>query len=160
MQQAVPNNDPADGANLPLAPTQRGQQLAAIDPRMHALSTIMRPAEAEAEDDGLDLLNYWRVIVKRKWMVLSALVIVLLTGMMMTMLTTPIFRATATLQIERQAASLVNVPGIESIQNASNEFEFYETQFQLLRSRTMAEKVAAGLDPDDPVFAVMSTPSP
>ena len=35
------------------------------------------------------------------------------------------------------AAGLVNVPGIESIETASNEFEFYETQFQLLRSRTM-----------------------
>lgn len=160
MQQAVPNNDPADGSHLPLAPTQRGQQLAAIDPRMQALSAIMRPTEGDADDDGLDLLNYWRVIVKRKWTVLSVLVIVLLTGMMLTMLTTPMYRASATLQIERQAVGAVTVPGIESLEAPYREFEFYETQFQLLRSRSMAEKVAADLDPDDPVFAVMSAPSP
>jgi capsular exopolysaccharide synthesis family protein len=150
------------GGNLPVAPAQRGQQLATIDPRMQAMSAIMRPAETDADDDGLDLLNYWRVIVKRRWTVLSVLVIVLLTGMMMTMLTTPIFRATATLQIDRQASGIVKVPGIESSDSSYSpyDYEFYETQFQLLRSRSLAEKVAAELDPEDPVFSVMGAPSP
>ncbi len=159
MQDAVPDNDPMRGSTMPAPVAHRGQQLAAIDPRMQALSTILRPADAEADEGGLDLLKYWHVIVKRKWTVLSVFVLVLLTGMMMTMLTTPIFRATATLQIERQASRVVNVPGIAPTESPL-DFEFYETQFQLLRSRSMAEKVAADLDPEDPVFAVMSAPSP
>lgn len=160
MQDAVPDQDPARG-NLPAALPSRSQQLALLDPRTQALSTLLRGGGGEGDQDegGLDLLKYWHIIVKRRWTVLSVLLIVLLTGVMMTMLTTPMYRATATVQIERQAARVVNVPGMEPIEGIY-DFEFYETQFQLLQSRTMAEKVASGLDPEDPVFAVMSAPSP
>ena len=160
MQDAVPDQDPARG-NLPAALPSRSQQLALLDPRTQALSTLLRGGGGDGDQDegGLDLLKYWHIIVKRRWTVLSVLLIVLLTGVMMTMLTTPMYRATATVQIERQAARVVNVPGMEPIEGIY-DFEFYETQFQLLQSRTMAEKVASGLDPEDPVFAVMSAPSP
>lgn len=159
MQDAAPESSSAGSGNLPTPIQQRGQQLAPLDPRMQALSTILRGGEAESAEGDLNLLKYWHIIVKRKWTVLSVLVIVLLTGMMMTMLTTPMYRATATVQIERQAMRVVNMPGMEPIESPY-DYEFYETQFQLLRSRSMAEKVAADLDPEDPVFAVMSAPSP
>lgn len=158
MQDAMDDND-LPGSNLPSTLAPRSQQLAQTDPRMQALSTLVRNVEAELGEKEVDLLEYWRVIVKRKWTVIGAFVIVLLTGLMATLLTTPIYRATATVQIERQAMRVVNVPGVEPIE-APYDREFYETQFQLLRSRSMAEKVAAGLDPNDPVFAVMSAPSP
>lgn len=159
MQDALPDNNPADGGNLPAPLAHRSQQLAAIDPRMQAMSTILRANDGDGEDGGLDLLKYWHIIVKRKWTVLSVFIIVLLTGMMMTMLTTPTFRASATLQIERQSQRVVSVPGVDAVENPY-DYEFYETQFQLLRSRSMSEKVAADLDPEDPVFAVMGAPSP
>jgi capsular exopolysaccharide synthesis family protein len=159
MQDAVPDINPTGGGNLLAAVAPRSQQLAPMDPRTQALSTLMRSGDGEEAEGQLDLLKYWHVIVKRKWTVISVLVIVVLTGMMMTMLTTPMYRATATVQIERQSSRVVNVPGMDSIEGVY-DFEFYETQFQLLRSRSMAEKVASGLDPDDPVFAVMSAPSP
>lgn len=158
MQDAATDNP--GGGNLPAPlPVQRGQQLAPLDPRMQALATLLRGADADGEEGDFDLLKYWHVIVKRKWTVLSMFAIVLLTGAMMTMLQTPMYRAAATVQIERQAMRVVNVPGMEPIESPY-DYEFYETQFQLLRSRSMAEKVAAGLDPEDPVFAVMSAPSP
>jgi hypothetical protein len=101
MQDAVPDNSPARG-NLPAPLAAQPQLGLAMDPRMQALSTSCA-ADADGDQEGqLDLLKYWHVIVKRKWTVLG-IVIVLLTGMMMTMLTTPIYRATATVQIERQA---------------------------------------------------------
>lgn len=159
MQDAAPENEFSGGSNLPSPAPARTQQLAQIDPRMQALSTLVRNVESELGEKEVDLLEYWRVIVKRKWTVLGAFAIVVLSGLMATLLTTPIFRATATVQIERQAMRVVNVPGVEPIE-APYDREFYETQFQLLRSRSMAEKVAAELDPDDPVFAVMGAPSP
>lgn len=159
MQDAAADQTPSHGSNLPMPIGPRSQQLAPLDPRMQALSTLLRSADADSEEGDFDLLKYWHIIVKRKWTVLSMFVIVLLSGVMMTMLQTPMFRATATVQIERQATRVVNVPGVEPIESPY-DYEFYETQFQLLRSRSMAEKVAAGLDPDDPVFAVMSAPSP
>ena len=158
MQEPA-ENGPLGGDKLPSPMPQRNQQIAALDPRMQALSTLARGGEDEFGEKDVDLLEYWRVIAKRKWTVLAVFAIVLLTGIMVTMLTTPIFRATATLQIERQANGVVRVPGIDS-GDVIYDPEFYETQFQLLRSRSMAEKVAADLDPNEPVFAVMSAPSP
>ncbi|GMU43064.1 MAG: polysaccharide biosynthesis tyrosine autokinase [Xanthomonadales bacterium PRO6] len=158
--QDMASEHPADkGAGLPTPIGPRTQQLAPLDPRMQALSTLVRGADAAAEESDFDLLKYWHVIVKRKWTVLSMFVIVLLTGIMMTMLQTPMYRATATIQIERDNIRTVTVPGVQPL-DSGLDYEFYETQFELLRSRSMAEKVAAGLDPDDPVFAVMSAPSP
>lgn len=156
--QEMASENPDRGSGLPTPIGPRNQQLAPLDPRMHALSTLVRGADASEEAD-FDLLKYWHVIVKRKWTVLSMFVIVLLTGIMMTMLQTPMYRATATIQIERDNIRVVSVPGVEPLDSAF-DYEFYETQFQLLRSRSMAEKVAAGLDPEDPVFAVMGAPSP
>lgn len=159
MRDAEADNEVPGSRNLPTPAQAHGQQLAQIDPRMQALSTLVRGGDAETAEKEVDLLEYWRVVVKRKWTVIGAFLIVLLSGLMATLLTTPMFRATATVQIERQSMRVVNVPGVEPIE-APYDREFYETQFQLLRSRSMAEKVAAELDPDDPVFAVMSAPTP
>lgn len=158
MQDSA-GSDPFGRDNLPSRMPMRNQQLAAIDPRSQSLSTLVRSNDAEFGEKEVDLLEYWRVIAKRKWTVLGVFTIILLTGIMMTMLTTPIYRASATVQIERQANGVVKVPGIDSGE-VFYDPEFYETQFQLLRSRSMAEKVAANLDPNEPVFAVMSAPSP
>lgn len=150
------DKEPVGGANLPSAPYHRTQQLAPLDPRTQALTSLVR-GEAESEEGEFDLPRYWLVLVKRKWTVLAVFVIVLITGVMLTLLTTPYYRATATLQIERQATRIINVPGVDPV---AYDFEFYETQFQLLRSRSMAEKVVSDLDPEDPVFDVMGAPSP
>jgi len=159
MRDAAANNEFPDSGNLPAPLSPRAQQLAALDPRMQALSTLVRGGDAESAEKEVDLLEYWRIILKRKWTVLGAFVIVLLTGLMATLLTTPIYRATAVVQIERQSLRVVNVPGVDPVE-APYDREFYETQFQLLRSRSMAEKVVADLDPNHPVFAVMSAPTP
>ena len=159
MRDAAANNEPSDGDSLPMPVGPRANHLTSVDPRAQALSTLVRANDAELGEKEVDLLEYWRVIVKRKWTVLGAFAIVLLTGLMATLLTTPLFRATAVLQIERQSVRVVTVPGVDPIE-APYDWEFYETQFQLLRSRSMAEKVVANLNPNDPVFAVMSAPTP
>jgi capsular exopolysaccharide synthesis family protein len=159
MRDAAASNEQPEGGMLPMPVGPRGQYLTPLDPRMQALSTLVRSNDGEPAEKEIDLLEYWRIILKRKWTVLGAFAIVLLTGLMATLLTTPIFRATAVVQIERQSMRVVNVPGVDPIE-APYDREFYETQFQLLQSRTMAEKVVADLDPDDPVFAIMGAPTP
>lgn len=158
MRDAAASDEYPDGGMLP-TPVGPRQYLTTVDPRTQALSTLVRGNDGEPAEKEIDLLEYWRIILKRKWTVLGAFAIVLLTGLMATLLTTPIFRATAVVQIERQSMRVVNVPGVDPVE-APYDREFYETQFQLLQSRSMAEKVVAGLDPDDPVFAVMGAPTP
>ena len=56
-----------------------------------ALSTYVPPAIAAAaeEDDAIHLRDLWRVIVKRKWVVVAVLLIVVLTALVVTMMATP-----------------------------------------------------------------------
>jgi len=159
MQGAAQNNDPSGVGTLPSILPPRSQQLAPMDPRSQGLSTLVRQEDTEQGEKGIDFLQYWQIVVKHKWTVIAAFTIVVLTGLMVTLLTTPMFRATATIQIERQTVQFFNMPGGGSLE-APTDFEFYETQFQLLRSRALAEKVAASLDPEDPAFAMMSVASP
>lgn len=158
MQEAANSSGPGDGAALPI-PMARPQQLVAVDPRVQALANLARSAELESQEKEVDLLEYWRVIVKRRWAVLGVLLIAVLTGVISTLLTTPIFRATAVVQVDRQGQRIVNVQGVDYSESVFDR-EFYQTQYELLRSRTMSERVAADIDPDDPAFAMMGAPTP
>ncbi len=158
MRDAAASNEPGEGQDrLPARAPSRGGMVS-VDPRLQALSTLVHGGEQDAEEAGFDFRKYWNVIHKRRWTVVGAFAIVMLTGIIATFLATPIYRATAVIQIERQAMQVVNIPGVEPIE-APYDREFYETQFQLLTSRSMAEKIASELDPSNPVFDIMSAPS-
>ena len=75
-----------------------------------ALSPYVQPAIAAAaeDDDAIHLRDLWRVVVKRKWVVVAVLLIVLLTALVVTMMATPIYRASITLKIERDAGKVVD----------------------------------------------------
>ncbi len=99
---------------------------------------------AESEGDlGLYLREYWRIAVKRRWVILSILVTVLSLGMLRTLMMTPLYNATVRLQIDQNAAKVVEggVTPTESIY----DYDFLKTQYEILQSRGIAERVASNL---------------
>lgn len=111
------------------------------------------PLDAQREDrDEIDLLNYWRVLVKRRRFVIGGLAAGAAAAVVLTLLTTPIYRATATLQIDRDVPEVVKVEGITQVQGGT-EPDFYQTQYELLKSRTLAERAAEELNVTDPHVA-------
>jgi polysaccharide biosynthesis transport protein len=102
--------------------------------------------ETTAPEQGFDLYKYIRILNKYKWMILSVVLLGLLVSGIITYLATPIYRSTTTIQIERGA---VEVTEFKTLQNdeAATGAEFFQTQYQLLQSRSLSEKVAttAGL---------------
>lgn len=71
-------------------------------------------------------------------------------AILFTLLSTPMFRATSTLQIEREQANVTSFEGLETQEGARPEF--YRTQYELLRSRALAIQVVSdiglvGVDP-------------
>ena len=69
---------------------------------------------------------------------------------MRTLLKVPLYTATARLQIDRNVAKIVNTEGVLPVENG--DYDFLRTQYELLKSRNMAEKVVSSLtlgdDPD------------
>src|SRR5690606_28777757 len=70
---------------------------------------------------------------------------ILALTLLVTLLTPPVYRATTTLQIDREAMRVVQVEGMQSPE-AANSGDFYQTQYELLQSRALAERTADTLD--------------
>lgn len=118
-------------------------------------------ADLHVEDrdqrDDIDLLRYWHILLKRRWMIAAMTVSVLLVTLVLTLLAKPIYRATAVIQIDNEEQHVVQVGGVSA--QTTYDPQFQETQYQLLRSRMLAERVAdeLGLDATEAERLVVST---
>jgi capsular exopolysaccharide synthesis family protein len=116
-------------------------------------------AEPPAEEAGIDLRKYLWLLFKHRWLIAGSAGIFVVLGLISTFLTTPIYRASATIQINRDAAKVVDFEGAQAYEGG--DWEFYQTQYELLRSRSLAERVAANLNlQDDPLYLGTDAPPP
>jgi len=69
----------------------------------------------------------------------------LLAGFLITFMTTPVYRATATIQIDVDAPKVVKLDNAIQTRD-SDSVRFYQTQYDLLKSRSLAERVASALE--------------
>ncbi len=101
------------------------------------------------EEEGVDLLHYWRIIVKRRWSVLSVMVAAIALAVIQTMMTTPLFQATSTIQIDYEPIRVVNAEGVLP----NTDYSYLPTQLEVLRSRSLAERVVQhmGLAEGNPI---------
>ena len=144
MQQ-YPENSDRDADKLP-TPSEGGKVSAlALARRNQQLSLDLRsvPAETAEDEDEFKLLDYWRILVKRKWTVLAVTALVLVIGFVATLMTTPIYRSTAVLQLERSNLQVVQVGGVNAEGSSFFDSSFQQTQIELLKSRALAERVVS-----------------
>jgi polysaccharide biosynthesis transport protein len=96
------------------------------------------------------LLEFWWILKKRKWVILSVLLAFLAIGALLTLMTTPLYTATVRLQIDRNVAKVVEGGNVTPLEGS--DFEFIKTQYELLMGRTIGERVVSALklgnDPD------------
>ena len=101
------------------------------------------------------LTQYFRIILRWRWLILGAIGAVILLGLIATLLMNPLYTATTTVEIARESDYIVKVETVQR-EAAPNDIEFYQTQYGVLKSRAMAEGVATALKlPDDPKFFEM-----
>ncbi|MBN2341434.1 MAG: polysaccharide biosynthesis tyrosine autokinase [Deltaproteobacteria bacterium] len=121
--------------------------MAQTDPKPNAPLAIAHPDALHHEDDGIDLLEYLR-IVKRRWL-LILLLIVVSVGVVafFTFRMTKIYRATTTVRIETQAPKVLgnNVEDVVEMGTGSfwSNVEYYETQYKIIESRKTALAVVS-----------------
>jgi succinoglycan biosynthesis transport protein ExoP len=87
---------------------------------------------------GRKLLEIWRILNKRKWLILSIVAACLALNAVRTLMQTPIYTATVRLQIDPMS-------NLVSGDQQDEEDNFMATQDLILRSHLMAERVAAAL---------------
>ncbi|SFN31885.1 GumC family protein [Dokdonella immobilis] len=138
-----PMNANPSGSSLPAArPSGRALQQQAFSESRAIVATPVDGADS-GDDDGIDLLAYWRMLVKRRWLIAGIVAAVVAIALISTLLTPPTYRATVVMQIEAQSMQIMDVQGITPVGGYDRDFN--QTQYELLKSRSLAERVVGDL---------------
>jgi len=102
------------------------------------MATMLDSGQASAEE-VIDLRKYFSVVNRAKWRILALAVLVSALTVFVVLNMKPIFSSRATLLIEAEQAKAVKIDEVYGINSAQQEY--YLTQFEILKSRTIAETV-------------------
>ncbi|MGD0920890.1 MAG: polysaccharide biosynthesis tyrosine autokinase [Terriglobia bacterium] len=91
-----------------------------------------------------DLLDYWHTVSKRRWVVLSCLLIVFTTVAIGTLKQKPTYGGTVLVEINNEQPNVLNFKEVLQISSADVD-SYRETQFRVLQSRTLADRVVQDL---------------
>ena len=83
----------------------------------------MKGFSSPTEKKEVDLLEYVRVVLKRKWVLVTFATVLVALAAVLSFTKTPLYRATATLLIDEPGASLLN------IQDVLNAGAYYRSDY-------------------------------
>lgn len=116
---------------------------------LNSAASLSAPA---ATNEISMIRRYLRIALRWRYVILGAVAACFLLGLIATLLVTPQYTATATIEISREANQVTNFQGVEREASVADQ-EFYQTQYGLLQSRSLSERVAVQLRlVDDPKF--------
>ena len=106
-------------------------------------------------DEPSILQQYMRIALRWRWVIIGVTVAVMAIGLIVTLLMTPQYTAASTIEILRESDQVTSFEGVERETSIADQ-EFYQTQYGLLRARTLAERIATELNlVDNPEFFEM-----
>ena len=122
------------------------------------MNTATSPASGDAMDalggngngkssgvaSAIDLQHHVRTVRKHRLPIIAFTTAVTLLAVFYVYAVTPVYRATATLLIEEQKANIVSIEELYGVDTANEDY--YQTQFELLKSRSLAKRVIEDLD--------------
>jgi capsular exopolysaccharide synthesis family protein len=95
----------------------------------------------------IDLMEYWRIIVKRKWVAITFAGAVVLFVALFTFLATPRYESNVTLLIEEGTSKMLSIEEAFGYQpRVFQDLRFFNTQINLLQSKSLAERVVKELN--------------
>jgi len=115
---------------------------------------IGEPQALEADRKSI-IRQYLGIALRWRYVIIGITAACILLGLVATLLMTPKYTAVSTIEIAREANKVADFQGVDR-ENSTSDQEFYQTQYGLLRSRALSERVATQLRlVDDPKFFAM-----
>ena len=135
------------------------RQERALSGRRPGVVDIYQPAqtgfgeeEGGPAEDGFDFWGTIRILMGRKWMIMAITLTGVIAAALMTLQVVPLYRATATIEVQRQETQILDQNAVDPVVIA--DAEYMQTQYALLQSRSLAERVAEMLNlPADERYA-------
>jgi polysaccharide biosynthesis transport protein len=91
------------------------------------------------------LLDYWELILKRRWLVLTCVLVVFTTVAIGTLKEKPVYEGRVEIEIDPEPPNVVNFKEVVSLGNNTDFESYQDTQYKLIQSRTLAEQVVKDL---------------
>jgi succinoglycan biosynthesis transport protein ExoP len=131
-------------------PTQPPQRTTALSLREAAMlqTGVLRDTAADVADDSLDIKALLRILNKYKWVLVAFALLGLAVSLVKTLTSTPLYQASATVQIERPPGRIVSFNRDVDSSQDYDDYLALPTQIELLRSRALAERVIDELNLD------------
>jgi polysaccharide biosynthesis transport protein len=95
----------------------------------------------EIGGDAPNLRDYWQVARKHQWKILACFGAAVVISAVIVFSMTPIYTARTTLLIERKDPQVVNIKQVLSEPVEAEESSYYESQYEILKSRSLAAEV-------------------
>jgi capsular exopolysaccharide synthesis family protein len=88
--------------------------------------------------DEVHLLDYVKVLYKRRWTALTAFSLIVLSVSVYTFTATPVYEARVQILIEKEASNVVSFK--EAFEQNQVTDDYYQTQYKILQSRALARR--------------------
>jgi succinoglycan biosynthesis transport protein ExoP len=142
--------------DLGLAPQPPEHDVRAIDNRQNQSPNI---AYAPPPPESAHLVDYVRVLYKRRWTAITAFLLVFGSITIYSFTATPIYSSKVQLLIENENPNVVKFEEVYDQNKTSNDY--YQTQYRILQSRLLARRtLEAEKLWSHPLFAVDPTSTP
>ncbi|MBI1747978.1 MAG: polysaccharide biosynthesis tyrosine autokinase [Acidobacteria bacterium] len=100
------------------------------------------PVEMDELGESVHVRDYWRVLVKHRWIVLTCLLIFVTVAAIGSFKAVPIYKAYAKLEIEAEKSNILPYKTVVELETQMvNQDQYLQTQFKILQSRTLARRV-------------------
>ena len=90
-------------------------------------------------EEQIDLRDYLRVILKQRWITIAFFAIVVIVVAIYVLTATPIYKATTRLVIEKENPNVVSIEEVMAVDASGTDY--YQTQYKIIESRTVAREV-------------------
>jgi capsular exopolysaccharide synthesis family protein len=147
MDGEIDASRPAEGEGLPRDRSLvRGPEGSiARQASEYSITDYAVPRQNEEEGLASTIRQFTHIALKRKWLIVAFVAAFSTLGAVRTFLKTPLFMANVRVQIDRNIAKIVDntLAGQASEEDYANDF--LKTQYELLKSHAIAERVASSL---------------
>lgn len=116
------------------------------------LDRVQSPADHELTFDNRQffLLDYWRVLVRRRWLILGSLVFALAAAVIVSLHTTPLYRANGQITINKANPDPLGFKQNTTSDSDSSVDVDLATEARILKSNSLALQAAQKLQPHAP----------
>jgi polysaccharide biosynthesis transport protein len=87
----------------------------------------------------------WRLVLQFKWSIIAIVLGCLFIGLVGSIMSTPLYTSSSRIEISRKQENVTNVEGV-TVEDFAQDQEFYQTQYSLLKARSLAQRVGRALN--------------